>query len=214
MTLRPGGWWRDLRRAASWHRRALAAGLAGIAVAAGIQAVDPPDPATVRVLAAARDLVPGVPLSHGDITTVVRLPAQVPAGSLGAGVDILGRVVAGPVRAGEPLTDVRLVGPALVDSLEAGLVAAPVRVADAGMVALVRSGDRVDVLATPVSGDGIGSPTDVVGTDLLVLTVPAPVAAGAYTEGALLLLATTPATAQTLASATVTSRLSITLLGS
>lgn len=208
------GWWRDLRRAASWHRRALAAGFAGIAVAAGIQAVDPPDPVTIDVLAAARDLLPGVPLAAEDLTTVARPPAALPGGVLLAGADVLGRIPAGPVRAGEILTDVRLVGAALVDGLAAGLVAAPVRVADAALAALVRPGDRVDVLATPVSAGGTGWATEVVGPDLMVVSVPEPVAAGAYTEGSLLVLATTPATAQALASAAVTSRLSITLLGS
>lgn len=206
-------WWRDLRRAASWHRRALAAGFAGIAVAAGIQALDPPDPVTVAVLAAARDLSPGVPLGADDLTTVARSPTTLPGGVLSPGADVLGRVLAGPVRAGEILTDVRLVGAALVDGLPAGFVAAPVRVADAALAALVRPGDRVDVLATPVSAVEADWTTDVVGPDLMVLTVPEPVAAGAYTEGALLVLATTPQIAQTLASAAVTSRLSITLLG-
>lgn len=213
MTPGRGSWWRDLRRAVSWHRRVLAAGLAGIAVAAGIQAVEPPDPVTVEVLTAARDLVAGAAVADGDVTTVGRPVASVPAGALRPGAEVLGRVLVGAVRAGEILTDVRLLGPALVNGLEDGLVAAPVRVADSAIATLVRPGDRVDVLATPVNGEDTGWATEIVAASVMVITVPEPMAAGAYTEGALLVVATTPQTASTLASAAVTARLSITLLG-
>jgi Flp pilus assembly protein CpaB len=64
---------------------------------------------------------------------------------------VLGRLVAGPVRRGEPLTDVRLLGPSLLAAVARGpdVVAVPVRFADAGAAALLRPGDRVDVLAAP-----------------------------------------------------------------
>ena len=57
------------------------------------------------------------------------------------------------VRRGEVLTDVRLVGAGGARGLGPGLVAAPVRVADAETVALLRPGDVVDVLAAePTDG--------------------------------------------------------------
>ena len=56
-------------------------------------------------------------------------------------------MLAAGVRAREPITDARLVGPGLTALLPDGQVAAPVRLADLAVAALVRTGDRVDVLA-------------------------------------------------------------------
>ena len=61
--------------------------------------------------------------------------------------DPVGEVLAAPLRAGEPVTDVRLVG-ARADDGQPGLVAVPVRLPDPGMVALLDVGDRIDVVAT------------------------------------------------------------------
>jgi Flp pilus assembly protein CpaB len=63
----------------------------------------------------------------------------------------VGRVLAGPMRRGEVLTDVRLVGGGLLEGYGPGIVATPVRVADGGTVRLVRPGDQVDVLAAGVT---------------------------------------------------------------
>ena len=73
-----------------------------------------------------------------------RFPADVAPS--GTPADAVGRTLAGPVRAGEPVTDVRLVTPSLVSGYP-GLVALPVRVADADSVALLRVGDRVGLVA-------------------------------------------------------------------
>jgi large conductance mechanosensitive channel len=50
----------------------------------------------------------------------------VPSGTAATSHDLEGRVLAGAVRQGEPLTDVRLVGERLTELLAPGLVAAPV----------------------------------------------------------------------------------------
>lgn len=211
--VRPGwNWWRELRRAATWHRRLLAAGLAAAAVAVGLQVLRPPPPPTVEVLAAARDIDAGAALVAGDIVALTLPSDAVPSGALDPAADVIGRAVAGPIRAGEPITDVRLVGPALVAGLGEGLVATPVRVADAGTAGLVRPGDRVDVLATPVGQDTTGQPSRIVAAEVVVIAVPGADGAG-FVEGALLVLATTPEEAAGLAAATVTDRLSLTLRG-
>lgn len=211
--VRPGwSWWRELRRAATWHRRLLAAGLAAAAVAVGLQVLRPPPPPTVEVLAAARDIDAGAALVAGDVVALTLPSDAVPSGALDPRADVTGRAVAGPIRAGEPITDVRLVGPALVAGLGEGLVATPVRVADAGTAGLVRPGDRVDVLATPVGQDTTGQPTRIVAAEVVVIAVPGTDGAG-FVEGALLVLATTPEEAAGLAAATVTDRLSLTLRG-
>jgi len=205
--------WRELRRAVSWHRRLLAAGLAAIAVAAGIHAVEPAEPVTVPVLVAARDLAAGVPLVAADLEVRALPEALVPLGVLRPGDETVGRLLTGAVRAGETLTDVRLLGSSLVDGLSAGAVATPVRVADAGVAGLVRPGDRVDVLATPATLDAEVGATHVAASGVIVVAIPDPSTPGGFGDGALLVLATSPQTAADLAAATVTSRLSITVRG-
>ena len=67
----------------------------------------------MRVLTAARDLDGGV-LAPGDLTAIDLPAPAVPDGALPSGARVAGRVLASPVRRGEPLTDVRLLGPGLL----------------------------------------------------------------------------------------------------
>ena len=62
--------WRDLRRALLWHRRLLAAGLAALAVALTIAALDPTPAPSVAILAAARDIPGGRLVTDADLITV------------------------------------------------------------------------------------------------------------------------------------------------
>jgi hypothetical protein len=78
-----------------------------------------------------------------------------------------GRTLAAPVRRGEPVTDVRLVGPGLADG-HPGLTAVPVRLPDAGMVGLLAAGDRIDLVAADPQGTG----ARVVAAGVPVLAVP------------------------------------------
>lgn len=216
--------WATLRRALAARRRLVAAVLAGLAVLSALSVLRPAGPPTESVLAAARDLAPGVALTLADLRPVALPAAAVPAGALRPGAAVLGRIVAGPVRSGEPLTDVRLVGDALAAALAPGAVAVPVRFADAGAVALLRAGDRIDVLAaaddptgldpTAVDADPPGPrppPTApvarVVASDVVVLVVPAADPAG-VSDGALVVVACPPAVARVLAAAAATARLS------
>ncbi|WP_246268927.1 SAF domain-containing protein [Acrocarpospora macrocephala] len=103
-------------------------------------------PKGVDVLVAARDL-PGGRLSPADIA-VLRFPfSMLPDGVLRPGSSFAGRVLTGPIRRGEPLTDVRLLGRGLLAGESDGLVATPVRIADADAAQLVAPGDVIDVLA-------------------------------------------------------------------
>jgi Flp pilus assembly protein CpaB len=169
--------------------------------------VAPPVEATTPVLTARHDLAPGVPLGDADLV-VVDLPSRaVPTGALVDLGDAVGRFVTGPVRRGEALTDVRLLGSSLLK--DRGLVATPVRLADPATVALLHAGDRVDVLAASTDDDQQGRPAVTVAAGLQVLAVPEQ-ADGL--DGGLLVLAATPATAARLASAAVGARLSVTVL--
>ena len=198
----------DVRMALSRHRVLLAAGLAAGSVATSLSVLAPRAEAGVQVLTAAHDLAAGTALAAGDVR-VVDLPRLVaPAGALVVPAEAVGRVLAAPMRRGEPVTDVRLAGAALLASGEEGLVAVPVRVADAASAALVTAGDRVDVLAAAATPGGPPY-AQVVAAGAEVLAVPTAVQDGG--DGALIVVATTPSVAARLAAAAVSSRLSLTL---
>lgn len=214
---------REVRRAVSWHRRLLAAAFAAAAVALGLSAVVPEPPPTELVLAAATDLAGGATLRAGDLRELRLPPDAVPAGVLRPGTEVSGRTIAGPMRSGEPLTDVRLVGPSLLSGYGEGVVAAPVRIADAGAVRLLHAGDVVDVLAaeTTLASDPEGRtasvrPARVIAAAARVLLVPAPQdsgdGSGASLSGdALVVFAVDRTVAADLARAAVTAQLSVTL---
>ncbi|MFF1480973.1 hypothetical protein ACFVYD_26060 [Streptomyces sp. NPDC058301] len=89
------------------------------------------------------------------------------------------------------------------------VVSAPVRIADAETVRLLRPGDRVDVIAAADSPSGGASPARVVASGARVTDVPRP-RGPSSDEGALVVLSVPRATATTLAGAGATSRLVVT----
>lgn len=155
---------RVVRRAVLRRRRSLAALCVAGAVAAAVHATAPPPPDTTTVLAAAADLPAGSEVASEDVVPVELDPATVPAGTVR---DPVGRVLAAPVRRGEPLTDVRLVGDGLA-AAHPELATLPVRFPDAGVAALLEAGDRIDLVATDPQGAG----ARVVAHDVLVLATP------------------------------------------
>lgn len=202
-----------VRRRALRHRRLLSGLAAGVAVLAALQVLRPAPPETVTVWAAARDLPAGTVLTTDDLTRVAWRPGTVPEHVV---PDPVGETVAAPVRRGEPVTDVRLVGPGLVAAWP-GAVALPVRVPDPGVVALLEVGDRVDLYAAdPVGAAG----ATLLGAGLPVIALPgdagAPAGGGALTgapPGRLVLLAVQPETAAEVAGHAARSTLSVTISG-
>ncbi|MBB6435481.1 RcpC/CpaB family pilus assembly protein [Streptomyces candidus] len=97
----------------------------------------------------------------------------------------------------------------------AELVSAPVRIADAATVRLLRRGDRVDVIASVNSATGAeSSAARVVASGVRVADVPRPGEMswdGTPDGGALVVLSVSRATATQLAGAGSTSRLAVTL---
>jgi pilus assembly protein CpaB len=186
------------------RRRSIAAGLAALSVACVLAVLRPGPPPTVAVLAAARDL-PGGVLSAHDVQTVALPPGAVPDGSLRPGTEVAGRVLAAPARRGEPLTDVRLLGPDLLAPHPPGTVATPIRVADPGAARLLSSGDVIDVLATATGWEESGASAAVVAAAVTVLSV----LSGDPEGGTLVVLATTGDQAARLAAAQPAGRLSI-----
>ncbi|WP_456600631.1 Flp pilus assembly protein CpaB [Blastococcus sp. SYSU DS0616] len=190
-------------------RRLAAALLAALALALALRPAPTPadgeQPRTAPVVVAATDLPAGTSLTHEHLA-LVRLPrGAVPDGAVGVADPLVWRVLAGHVRRGEPLTDARLVGAGLTALLPPGQVAAPVRLADLAVAALLRAGDRVDVLAT---GAGPG-PAERVAAGALVLAAPT---GDADEPGAgLLVLAVDEATAARIAAAAATATLTVSL---
>jgi Flp pilus assembly protein CpaB len=195
-------------RTVGWHRRLLAAGLAAGAVALTLQAAESDPAPTVPVVAAAGELRGGTTLTAEDLLLVDIPRGAVPRGAVASVDDAVGRLLSGPMHAGELVTDLRLVGPSLLAGWGEDLVATPVRIADPGVLALVRPGDRIDLYATPLSALG---PAAVVSAKVPVLAVPDSGEQGVLAEGALLVIAATTRQAGLLAEAAVTSRLSVVL---
>ena len=198
----------------------------GLAVLALVLAVRPPPPSglpatgrpTVAVAVAAADLPAGAVLTADDLVVSALPPDVAPAGSAADPGELTGQVLAAPVRSGEAITDVRVVGPGLWSSVPDGQVATPVRLADLAVATLLRPGDRVDVLAA--AGEGGGTSVEVVATGALVLTAPPPGDGGDVGRDAgdvatggsgLLVLAVPPDTARRLAAAAAGGTLTVTL---
>ena len=175
---------RVVRRQVLARRRLLAALCTAGAVAAGLHAVAAPPPATVTVPTAARDLPAGTVLSEADLGSVAFAAGSVPDG---VADDTVGRTLASPVRAGEPITDVRLVGAALADA-HPDLAAMPIRLPDPGGVALLDPGDRIDLVATDPQAGG----SRVVAAGALVLAVPTSGVDPASPGGALVVVGVLP----------------------
>lgn len=178
---------RTLRRRVLARRRPLAALCAAVAVAAGVRAATAPLPPEVPVLTAARDLPAGSVLAADDLVEVGYAADTPPSGTLSADA-VLGEVLAAPLRAGEPVTDVRLVGAGLAAG-DPGLVAVPVRLPDAATVALLEAGDRVDLVAT--DPEGRGSHVLLGGASVLAVP-PEPSGSATSQPGALVVLGVPP----------------------
>lgn len=199
---------RSVRRAVLSRRRPLAAFCAAGAVLAGLHAVRPPPGPTVTVEVAAHDLAAGAVLTGPDLVRRTYPAGLAPVGSVERAV---GRTLAGPVRAGEPVTDVRLVAPSLLAGYP-GRVALPVRIADAAAVGLLRSGDRVDLVAA----DPRRGTASYVAVDVPVLAIPeteeTATGAGAVTgqlTGRLVVVAADPSEVDRIAGAAATDLLSL-----
>ena len=196
---------RAVRHRLLQRRRLIAAVLAGAAALAGLRAVVPPPPDTVDVLVARRDLPAGARLESGDLTRAAFPASLAPAGRTD---DAVGRVLAAPIGRGEPVTGVRLVGPALAEAQD-GQTVLPVRLPDAGMAALLRPGDEVDLYATdPGTGE---ARLIAVGATVLATPRDVPEGPAGGSGGALVVVGVSPAVALRLTGASLTQFLTVAL---
>jgi len=140
-------------RVVAWRaRRPLAALCAGLAVLLAVDRLRPPEPATVAVPVAARDLEPGTVLTDADVVARAVPVTLVPPGLAAPGGDVLGRRTAVALPAGLAIAPQLLADEATTPP--EGTVVVPVRFADAGVAGLLRPGTRVDVVAAALLDGG------------------------------------------------------------
>lgn len=135
---------RSLVRAARWHRRLLAALLAGLAALLALTGLSRGATVeTTEVVTAAR-LVPAGSVLTTDDLEVTRLPASaVPDGAARAVEPLLGQLVGAGLRRGQVLTDLAVV----VSSQTDGRLVVGVRVTDPDLARLAPPGTRVTLFA-------------------------------------------------------------------
>jgi pilus assembly protein CpaB len=145
-----------------WHRRGVAAVLAGVTVFAALSAVAGKDSADlVTVVVASRLVAAGSTVTGTDVK-VARMPRQaVPDGVLTRPQDAIGKVAGTGIRPGQILTDLTLVGGATTD----GTVVLSVKLDNPELATLAPPGTRVTLYAT--------TSAQPVVSHVLVVAVPA-----------------------------------------
>jgi len=160
-----------VRRRVLVHRRVLGALCAGVAVWLVVEATAAPPPATVPVWTAARDLPSGTVLDRRDLARAAYAPRSVPLAAVRSDAEaqaLVGRTLATPVGAGEPLTAAHLAGAERLAAYP-GRAAVAVRLPDPGVAALLTPGQHVAIVASDPQG---GRAPERLVDDAAVLAVP------------------------------------------
>lgn len=162
-----------VRRRLLIHRRGLIALCLAVLVWSVVATLRPPDPPSATVWTAVRDLASGTVLQPDDLRAT-RIPRDAVPRAAHDLRSLAGRVLATPLGAGEAATATHLMGN---DHLAGypGRSALPLRIPDADAVSLLRTGDRVDLVASDPQQAQRGSR---IATDAIVLAVPEPRTAG------------------------------------
>lgn len=151
--MRISSFWAELVRVTRWHRRGLAAVAAALCVLTTLSALSPQAEPTTAVVVAARTLDGRTPLAADDLV-VAQLPSRLaPEGSLDDSSGLVGRLLAAPVPSGAPVTELAVVSGGAAH--EKGELLVPVRVQDSSVLAVVRPGDRVTVVAAGQDGNPV-----------------------------------------------------------
>jgi pilus assembly protein CpaB len=144
-----------------WHRRGVAAVLAGVTVFAALSAVTGKDSADlVTVVVSSHMVAAGSTVTETDVK-LARMPRQaVPDGALTETRDAIGKVAGTGVRSGQILTDLTLVGGGTID----GTVVLSVKLDNPELATLAPPGTRVTLYAT--------TSVQPVASHVLVVAVP------------------------------------------
>jgi Flp pilus assembly protein CpaB len=189
---------------------------AGLLVVLSAVAALRPDPADGRadVVVAARDLSPGAALRADDLIVESHSATTTPDGARSDPAELVGLTLAGPMRRGEVLTDVRVLGPRLAEA-SAGPDArvVPLHLADLALLDLLRPGDVVDVLAASsvTPGGDTDAPPRVVATNAVVVLVSERSSSPASGDQRVVLVALPSHAATEVAGASLTAAVTLTL---
>jgi pilus assembly protein CpaB len=175
------------------------------AVLTGISAAAPDGPPKTTVVRTATQLPGGTRLASADLEIDEVVIDDAPEGAVNDPADLVRRTLAAPVAKGQIMTEFAVTSAR--DPTGRGHVLAPLRLADPEVVALLRAGDVVDVLAA----DAQSEQAYVAGRAVRVVTVPQPPdsTGNADSAGALVLVEVDQETARVLARAAVAANLTL-----
>lgn len=158
------------------------------------------------------DLTPGVVVTADQVQMTAVEDDGAPTAPLTDLADAVDRTVAGPVRAGEILTDVRLLGPELAaaGTTDDDARIVPVRLADPSVADVLRIGDVVDVVRGAGDVPGVNSTSDpeVLADHALVVLV-SEAGTGTSRRDRVVLIALPAAAATRVAAASLTDALTV-----
>lgn len=157
---------KTLRRAARWHRRAIAALLVAIAVLAGLNTLSSRTGSDTRVVVAQRTIPAGTAVAASDLHLVAMPSALVAEGALTELEQAVGRIAVVEVPARQVVTGSLLLGE--TGGIGPGMVGLPVSFGTSGAVSLLQVGSRIDILGPDSAGSGYG----VVAADVRVAAIP------------------------------------------
>lgn len=146
-----------------WHRRAIAALCAGLAVYLLAQQLASPTRDGTTVVVLATEVAAGQRLAADDLALAVLPPDAVPDGAYGTTEDLLGTTLVARLPRGTPLHPSLLSGSRAVDP---GRALVPISVADDRLLAVLRPGDRITLVV------GTGDSADPISRDARVSSVP------------------------------------------
>jgi Flp pilus assembly protein CpaB len=165
-----------------WRWRfALAAAVLGLAVALTVHLLRPPPPPTADVAVTARPVAAGTELTRDDVVVRAVAAPLAPPDAMRTVHGLLGRSTVVGLPAGAPLHATLVSDDGVSAAAPRGTVVVPVRLSDDAVAALLRPGDRVDLLAGTTSGSEPTGAPQYLARGALVLPVPArraPEAAG------------------------------------
>ena len=175
------------------------------AVLTGVSAAAPEGPAMISVVKARSRLPAGTVLSTSDLVRDRVAASDVPEGVLTDPLTLVGKTLVAAVAENQMMTP--LAAADARTSVPQGHVIAPLRLADTALVALLRPGDLIDVIAA----DAQAGQAAVVAAGARVVTVPQgpDEGLGPGPDGALVLIDVDAHTASVVAHATASATLSI-----
>jgi Flp pilus assembly protein CpaB len=164
---------RRARRVLWRWRFALAAALIGLAAALTLHVLRPPPPPTVDVAVTARPVAAGTELTRDDVVVRAIAADVAPPGAVHTVRGLLGRAAVVQLPAGAPLHATLVSDDGVSAAAPHGTVVVPVRLSDDAVAALLRPGDRVDLLAGTTTGSEPAGAPRYLARGALVLPVPA-----------------------------------------